>query len=73
MSQLAVLCHNKVQVELEEEIELCRDKEFFCHDIAEEVCEESCHDTLDSIVTLIKENGSGTLSRQSLLCHNIKE
>ena len=38
----------KVQAELKEEIELSRDKEFICHDITEEVCEEDCHDTLDS-------------------------
>ena len=54
-------------------MELCRDKEFLCRDTAEEMCEEDCCDTLDSVVTLIKANGSGTLSRQSLLCRNIKE
>ena len=48
MSQPTALCHNKVQVELKEEIELCRDKEFFYCDTAEEVCEEDCCDTLDS-------------------------
>ena len=73
MSQLAALCRNKLQAELNEEIELCRDKEFLCHDTAEEVCEEDCHDTLYSVTTLIKANGSGTLSRQSLLCRNIKD
>ena len=73
MSQLAVLCHNKVHVELKEEIELCRNKEFFCHNTAEEVCEEACRDTLDSVATLVKANGSGTLSRQSLLHRNKKE
>ena len=73
MPQLVDLCRNKVQVELMEEIELCRDKEFFCHNTAEEVCEEDCHDTLDSFTTLIKANGSGTLLRQSLLYRNIKE
>ena len=26
------LCRNKVQAKLKEEIELCSDKEFFCHD-----------------------------------------
>ena len=61
MSQPAALCGNKVQAEIKEEIELCRDKEFFCHDIAEEECEEVCRDTLYSIATLIKENGKGTL------------
>ena len=66
MLQPADLCRNKVQAELKEEIELCRDT-------VEEVREEDCRDTLDSIVTLIKENGCGTLSQQSLLCRNIKE
>ena len=66
MSSLADLCRNKVQAELKEEIELC------CN-IAEEVCKEDCRDTLDFVVTLIKADGSGTLSRQSLLCRNIKE
>ena len=63
MSQPTALCRNKVQAELKEEIELCHDKEFFCHDTAKEVCEEDYRDTLDSVATLIKENGSGTLSR----------
>ena len=36
MSQPTVVCRNKVQVEFKKEIELCRDKEFFCHDIVEE-------------------------------------
>ena len=66
MSQPADLCRNKVQAELKEATELCRD-------IVEEVCEEDFRDTLNSIVTLIKANGSGTLSRQSLLYSNIKE
>ena len=66
MSQPADLCRNKVQAKLKEKIELC-------HDTVEEVCEEDCRDTLDSVVTSIKENGSGTLSPQSLLCRNIKE
>ena len=73
MSQPVALCRNKVQAELKEEIELCHDKEFFYYDTAEEVCEEDCRNTLDSITTLIKANGSGTLSGQSLLCRNIKE
>ena len=48
MSQPVDLCHNKVQAELKEEIELCRDT-------TEEVCEEDYRDTLDSVATLIKE------------------
>ena len=55
MSSPADLCHNKVQAELKEEIEL------WCN-IAEEVCEEDCRDTLNFVVTLIKADGSGTLS-----------
>ena len=66
MLQPVALCCNKVQAELKEEIELSRDT-------AEEVCEEDCHDTLDSVSTLIKANSNGTLSRQSILCRNIKE
>ena len=73
MLQPTTLCHNKVQAEIEEDIELCRSKEFFCLDITEEECEGVCRDTLYFIATLIKENGRGTLSQQSLLCHNIKE
>ena len=48
MSQSAALCRNKVRAELKEKIELCRDKEFFCRDTIEEVCEEDYSDTLDS-------------------------
>ena len=66
MSQPADLCRKKVQAELKEEIELCRDT-------IEEVCEKDCCDTLDSVARLIKANGSGTFSRQPLLCRNIKE
>ena len=73
MSQPTALCCNKVQTKIKEEIELCRDKEFFCHYIAEEECEEVCRDTLYYVATLTKENGLGTLSRQSLLYRNIKE
>ena len=62
MTQPATLCRNKVQAEIKEEIELCCDKEFFYRDIAEEECEGVYCDTLYSFVTLIKENGRGTLS-----------
>ena len=62
MSQLAALWHNKVQAEIKEEEELCHDKEFFCRGIAEEECEEYCHDTLYSVTTLSKANGNGTFS-----------
>ena len=48
MLQPSDLCCNKVQVELKEEIELCRDKESLCRDTVEEVCEEDRRDTLDS-------------------------
>ena len=48
-------------------VDLCRNK------VQDELKEEDCRDTLDFVATLIKENGSGTLSRQSLLCRNIKE
>ena len=42
---------------------LCRDKGFVYRDIAGEVLEEECCDILFSVETLIKGNGSGTLSR----------
>ena len=61
MSQLAVVCRNKVQLEFKEEEELYRDKEFFYRDIAEEEYEEDCRDTLYSVVTLSKANDSETL------------
>ena len=45
-----------------------------CHNkVQAELKEEECRDTLDSVATLIKKIGSGTLSRQSLLCRSIKE
>ena len=50
-----IFMSQQIQTELKEEIELCRD-------IAKEVYEEDCHDTLDSVATLIKANGTGTLS-----------
>ena len=62
MSQPVALCLNKVQAELKEEIEIYRDKEFLCRDTTEKVCKEDCCETLDSVATLIKANGSGTLS-----------
>ena len=72
MSQPTDLCRNKVQAKLTEEIELCRDKEFFYRNIAKEVCEEDCRDTrLYSDIDQGKWRG--TLSRQSLLYRNIKE
>ena len=72
MLQSTALYRNKVQTEIKEEEELCHNKEFFYRDIAKEESEEDYHDTLYSIATLSKANGSGTLSRQSLLCRNIK-
>ena len=65
MSQPAFVCRNKVQAELKAEIEFSCDKEFFYREIIEEDCEEDCRDTLYSIATLSKANGSETLSRQS--------
>ena len=73
MSQQASVCRNKVHAELKKEKELCHDKKFLCRDIAEEVCEGDCCDTLNSLLTVIKANGSGTFSRKSLLRCNIKE
>ena len=62
MSQPAVVCRNKVQVEFKEEEVLYRDKEFFYRDIAKEECKEDCRDILYSVATLSKANGSETLS-----------
>ena len=42
---------------------LYHDKGFVCREIAGEVLEEECHDIPYFVATLIKENGSGTLSR----------
>ena len=72
MSQPAAVCHNKVQAELKAEIESLSRQRFFYRNIAEEECKEDCRDTLNSIATMIKENGKGTLSQQSFLCRNIK-
>ena len=63
MSQPAAICRNKVQVELKAEIESLSQQRVFCRDIAEEECKEDCRDTLNSVATMIKENGKGTLSR----------
>ena len=68
MSQPVAVFRNKVQVEFKMEEKLYSDKEFFYRDIDE----EDCSDTLYSVAALSKANGSGTLSRKSLLCCNIK-
>ena len=57
MSQPATVCRNKVQAELKVEIESLTRQRVFCRDIAKEECKEYCHDTLNSITTMIKENG----------------
>ena len=62
MSQPAVVCRNKVQAELKAEIEsLSRQRVFYC-DITEEECKEDYRNTLNSVATMIKANGKGTLS-----------
>ena len=62
MSQPAAVCRNKVQAELKAEIEsLSRQRVFYC-DIAEEECKEDYRNTLNSVATMIKANGKGTLS-----------
>ena len=65
MLQPVVVCRNKAQVELKAEIESLSQQRVFCRDIAGEECKEDYHDILNSVVTMIKENGKGTLSRQS--------
>ena len=64
---------NKVQDELKEEIELCRDKNLSITTLLKKCVKKTIATLLTLVVTLIKENGNGTLSRQSLLCRNIKE
>ena len=73
MLQPATLCCNKVQAEFKEEIELYRDKEFSIATPLKKCVKKIVVTLLISIATLLKENGSGTSSRQSLLFRNIKE
>ena len=56
MSQPAAVCRNKVQAELKAKIESLSQQRVFYSDIAEEECKEDCHDTLNSITTMIKAN-----------------
>ena len=63
MSHPTAACRNKVKAELKAEIESLLQQRVFCPDIAEEECKEDCRDTLNSVVTMIKANGKGTLSR----------
>ena len=62
MLQPAVVCRNKVQAELKAEIESLSRQRVFCRNIAEEECKEDYRDTINSIATMIKANGKGTLS-----------
>ena len=52
---------------------LCRNKGFVCRDLAREVLEEECRDIPYFVATLIKENGSGTLSRHFTTLSQHKE
>ena len=52
---------------------LCLDKRFICHEIFGEVLEEQCRDIPYSVATLIKANGSGTLSRHFTTLSQLKE
>ena len=54
MSQLAAVCRNKFQVELQAEIEYLSRQRVFCRDIAEEECKEDYRDTLNSVTTMVK-------------------
>ena len=72
MSQPVAVCCNKVQAELKAKIEYLSRQRVLYRDTAEEEYKEDCRDTLNSVATMIKANGKGTLSQQSFLCHNIK-
>ena len=72
MSQPAVVCRNKVQAELKAKIESLLQQTVFCRNIVEEECNHYCRYTINSVVTMIKENGKRTLSQQSFLYRNIK-
>ena len=51
MSQQAALCRNKVQAKINTEVEYCGDKEFFCHDVSKEYCEEDYRDIQNLVAT----------------------
>ena len=72
MSQSVAVCCNKVQAELKADIESLSPTKNFFRDIVEEECKEDCHDTFNSVATMIKANGKGTLWQQSFICGNIK-
>ena len=63
MSQPVAVCHNKVQAKLKAERESLSRQRVLCRNIAEEECKHHCRDTLNFVVTMIKANGKGTLSR----------
>ena len=63
MSQSAAVCCNKVRAELKEKRESLLRQRILCRNIAEEECKHYCHDTLNFVATMIKENGKETLSR----------
>ena len=77
MSQPAVVCRNKVMTEQGRKRIFVATKNFMsrqrilCRNIFEEEGENYCRDTLNSVMTMIKANGKGTLSQQSFLCRNI--
>ena len=62
MSQPVAICHNKVQAELQEEIESLLSQRVLCCDTAEEEYKEDYRDTLNFVVTMIKANGKETFS-----------
>ena len=62
MSHPEAICCSKVHAELKAKIESLSPQRVFYHDIAEEKCKEYCYNTLNSVVTMIKANGKGTLS-----------
>ena len=65
MSQPVAVCRNKVQAELKVKMESLSQQRVFYHNIAEEDCrdtKEDYRDTLNSVTTMIKANGKGTLS-----------
>ena len=62
MSQPTVGCRNKVQAKFKDEIESLPRQRVFYRDIAEEECKEDCCDRVKIVATMIKVNGTGTLS-----------
>ena len=73
MSQPAALCRNEVQAEIKEEIELFRDKDFSVMTLLRKSVKEFIMTLFTLSRHLSRQMAEKPLSRQSLLCCNIKE